>query len=102
MIYRDGAPTLTGYFRTSLISTWPASRCCAVHRARSPVESAAGGALFIRTNSPELGEFGGNVEVGGGDHEQAEITGAINVPLTDTIAMRFAAHTSSATTTTTT
>ncbi len=90
VIYRDGAPTLTGYFQNE-----PYFDMAGIEVLRGPQgtfvgKSAAGGALFIRTNNPELGKLGGNVEIGGGNHEQAEITGAVNVPVTDTVAMRFA------------
>jgi iron complex outermembrane receptor protein len=51
---------------------------------------ANGGAINILTNKPVLGEFGGHVEVEGGDYSQARTEGAINLPVGTTFAVRAA------------
>jgi iron complex outermembrane receptor protein len=91
-IYRDGVPTLTGYFQNS-----PYFDLAGVEVLRGPQgvsagKSAAAGAVFIRTRDPELDDFGGDLMLGAGDYDRFEGTGVLNVPLTDTMAMRFAYH----------
>lgn len=91
VIYRDGAPTLAGYFQNE-----PYFDIESIEVYRGPQgtfagKSAAGGALFINTNDPELGgELSGSVDVGAGDYSAFEATGVINVPVSDTLALRFA------------
>ena len=62
VIYRDGAPTLAGYFQNE-----PYFDMKSVEVFRGPQgtfvgKNAAGGAVFISTNDPELGHFNGSVE----------------------------------------
>ena len=92
VIYQDGAPTLAGYFQNE-----PYFDMAGIEVLRGPQgtfsgKSAAGGALFIRTRSPELHETSGNVEAGFGNFDQRELTGVANVPLGDTAAVRIAVH----------
>jgi iron complex outermembrane receptor protein len=91
-IYRDGVPTLTGYFQNS-----PYFDLAGVEVLRGPQgvsagKSAAAGAVFIRTRDPELDELGGELMLGFGDYGRFEGTGVLNVPLTDTMALRLAYH----------
>src|SRR5689334_8719220 len=58
-IYRDGVPTLAGYFQNE-----PYYDLEGVEVLRGPQgtlagQSASGGALFIRTKNPVLGQLGG-------------------------------------------
>src|SRR5262245_42838459 len=74
-IYRDGVPTLTGYFQNS-----PYFDLAGVEVLRGPQgvsagKSAAAGAVFIRTRDPELDDFGGDLMVGFGDYNRVEGTG---------------------------
>lgn len=92
VIYRDGVPTLTGYFQNA-----PYYDMAGVEVLRGPQgtfvgKSAAAGAVFIRTNDPVLGDPGGRVEIGGGNESFFEMTGIANVPVTDTLAVRLAYH----------
>jgi iron complex outermembrane receptor protein len=92
VIYQDGAPTLAGYFQNE-----PYFDMAGIEVLRGPQgtfsgKSAAGGALFIRTRSPDLGEFTSNVDLGYGNFDQRELTGVVNVPLDDTLAVRVAYH----------
>lgn len=92
VIYRDGAPTLAGYFQNE-----PYFDMNAIEVLRGPQgtfsgKSAAGGAVFISTRSPELGLFGGQAEVGIGDFQQREFTGVVNLPIGEEAAARLAYH----------
>jgi iron complex outermembrane receptor protein len=88
VIYRDGAPTLAGYFQNE-----PYFDMDSIEVFRGPQgtfvgKSAAGGAVFINTADPRLGEFTANVEAGAGRFDQFEFTGVVNVPVSDTLALR--------------
>lgn len=92
VIYRDGTPTLAGYFQNE-----PYYDMGAVEVLRGPQgtfvgKSAAGGAVFITTRTPELDHFNGMVEAGVGDYKQREFTGVVNVPVGETFAVRVAYH----------
>lgn len=88
VIYRDGAPTVAGYFQRE-----PYYDLESVEVYRGPQgtfvgKSAAGGAVFINTNDPELGESYGSFEVGAGNYSQADVTLIGNWPTSDTFAIR--------------
>jgi len=53
--------------------------------------NAIAGAVNVITKSPRLGEFGGFVQAGVGNYDYVGLTGALNVPLGDTLALRVAA-----------
>jgi iron complex outermembrane receptor protein len=52
--------------------------------------NATGGAINVITKAPRLGEFGGDVTLDAGNYQLFNGTGAINVPLGDSAAMRAA------------
>jgi iron complex outermembrane receptor protein len=90
VIYRDGVPTLAGYFQNE-----PYYDMASIEVLRGPQgtiagKSASGGAVFIRTKNPDLNGTSGFAQIGGANHGQFEFTGALNVNLTDTLAMRVA------------
>ena len=89
VIYRDGAPTLAGYFQNE-----PYFDMNSIEVYRGPQgtfvgKNAAGGAVFINTNDPELGHFRGSIEGGVGDYNAWEGTGIVNIPVGDTTAIRL-------------
>jgi iron complex outermembrane receptor protein len=53
-------------------------------------QSAAGGAILINSVSPNLDGFSGFVEGTVGDYNRTKVTGAINLPISDTMAARIA------------
>jgi iron complex outermembrane receptor protein len=55
--------------------------------------NATVGALNLTTAKPRLGEFSGYVEGVAGSYSRLGLRGAINIPVTDTLAIRFAAIT---------
>jgi iron complex outermembrane receptor protein len=90
VIYRDGTPTLAGYFQNE-----PYFDMESVEVYRGPQgtfvgKNAAGGAVFINTNDPKLGEeVDGSVELGGGGYSAYEATGIVNIPMGETAALRL-------------
>ncbi len=52
--------------------------------------NSTGGAVYLNTKKPELGEFSGDVSAWGGSYDNLGVTGAINIPLGDTLALRVA------------
>ncbi len=90
VIYRDGAPTLAGYFQNE-----PYFDMDSVQVFRGPQgtfvgKSAAGGAVFINTKDPELGQFAGSVQADVGNFSAKDFTGVLNMPVSDTFALRLA------------
>lgn len=90
VLYRDGVPTFPGYFQNE-----PYFDIGAIELLRGPQgtfvgKSAAGGAIFIRTASPELGKFSSKLEGEFGDFKQWGGTAIVNAPVNDAFALRFA------------
>ncbi|EIZ78038.1 TonB-dependent receptor plug [Novosphingobium sp. Rr 2-17] len=52
--------------------------------------NATVGALSLISAKPKLGKFEGNVEVTGGNYNRLGVRGAINIPISETLAMRVA------------
>ncbi|WP_158078593.1 TonB-dependent receptor [Microbulbifer mangrovi] len=52
--------------------------------------NSTGGAIFINTRSPELGKFGGYAETSLGNYDSLGFEGAVNIPVTEDLAVRFA------------
>src|SRR5690349_3554010 len=52
--------------------------------------NSTGGAIFINSASPRLGETGGYARGGFGNFSAAEAEGAVNLPVSDALAFRFA------------
>ncbi len=89
VIYRDGAPTIVGYFQTE-----PYYDIESIEVLRGPQgtfvgKNASGGAVFINTNDPEIGHFNGSVEGGVGNNSLWDVAGIVNIPLSDTAALRM-------------
>ncbi|WP_162199411.1 TonB-dependent receptor [Aurantiacibacter luteus] len=53
--------------------------------------NATGGAVNVIPNIPRLGQFGGEFAAQYGNYDALQLTGALNVPLADGLATRFAA-----------
>jgi len=89
VIYRDGAPTLAGYFQNE-----PYFDIESIDVFRGPQgtfvgKNAAGGAIFINTKDPELGDFNASVEGGIANYSAWEATMIANIPAGDTAAVRM-------------
>lgn len=55
-------------------------------------KNATAGVVNVRTKRPDLEEFGGTAEILYGSFERFEARGALNIPLTEDIALRVAAQ----------
>lgn len=88
--YRDGVPVFPGYFQTE-----PYYDIGSVELLRGPQgtfagTNATGGAVFITARNPDFTGVNGYVMGQVGNYENYKVQGAVNVPLTDTLAARFA------------
>ena len=101
----SGSPSVTngvatyvdGVFQPPIASTGSFYDVATVEVFRGPqgtfVGSAStGGAIFINSRSPQLGETNGYAEVTLGDHSTQGAQAAINIPAGETLAFRFAGN----------
>lgn len=90
--YRDGVPAFPGYFQTE-----PYYDIGSVELLRGPQgtfagTNATGGAVFITSRNPDFSGVNGYVTGQIGNYDHLKFQGAVNVPLTDTLAARFAVN----------
>jgi iron complex outermembrane receptor protein len=89
--YRDGATTFPGYL------TEPFYDIKSVEVYRGPQgtfvgQNATGGAVFVTTNGPTLGGgYHGYAQAQYGNYNAVQLQGAVDIPITDTLAIRVAA-----------
>jgi iron complex outermembrane receptor protein len=90
--YRDGVATFPGYFQTE-----PYYDIASVEVLRGPQGTfaggnATGGAVFITETNPILGKVGGYALAQYGSYNDAKLQGAINLPVSSTLAVRAAVN----------
>ena len=90
--YRDGVATLPGYFQAE-----PYYDIASVEVLRGPQGTfaggnATGGAIFITEQNPTLGSVGGYVLGQYGNYDNIKLQGAVNLPVSDTFALRAAGN----------
>lgn len=90
VIYRDGTPTLAGYFQNEPYFDMESIEVYRGPQGTFVGKNAAGGAVFINTNDPALRDLNGSIELGGGNYGSLEGTGIVNIPAGDTAALRLA------------
>lgn len=88
VIYRDGAPTIAGYFQTE-----PYFDIESIEVLRGPQgtfvgKNAAGGAVFINTNDPSFEKFSASLEGGVGSDDLFEGSIIVNAPVNEQLAFR--------------
>jgi iron complex outermembrane receptor protein len=89
--YRDGVGTFPGYFQEE-----PYYDVASVEILRGPQgtfggQNATGGAVFVTTNDPSInGGYHGYLQAQGGNYTDFGLQGAVNLPLSDTLAARIA------------
>ena len=94
LIYRDGAPVAPG----GILTDEPYYDIASVEVLRGPQgtfagENSTGGAIFIKEVDPSIGAgVGGWVEGQYGNYQDVRVRGALNLPLSDTLAVRFAVN----------
>jgi len=89
-LYRDKVPMFAGYFQNE-----PYFDMAGVEVLRGPQgtlagKSAAGGAVFFRTRDARLDEFEAFAEGGIANYDSWSATAMVNIPVNDTLALRFA------------
>jgi iron complex outermembrane receptor protein len=91
IVYRDGVPTFPGYIQEE-----PYYDIANIQVLRGPQgtivgQNATGGAVFVNTNDPIIGGgVHGYIQGQYGNYNDVGLQGAINIPLTDTLAARIA------------
>ena len=90
IIYRDGVATFPGFFQDE-----PFYDISSIEVLRGPQgtfqgQNATGGALIVNTNSPNFDGLHGYIEAQYGNYNDALVRGAINIPISDTLAARLA------------
>ena len=90
--YRDGVATFPGYFQTE-----PYYDIASVEVLRGPQGTfaggnATGGAVFITERNPELGTINGYALAQYGNYDDVKLQGAVNVPISSTLAVRAAVN----------
>lgn len=90
-IYRDGVPTFNGYFSGGE----PYFDVGSVEVYKGPQgtfagQNSTGGAIFVKSIDPDLEEFGGYLQGQIGSDNGAGVLGAVNIPISQTLAVRFA------------
>ncbi|QDZ06954.1 TonB-dependent receptor [Sphingomonas panacisoli] len=89
--YRDGVPTFPGYFQME-----PYYDVANIQVLRGPQgtivgQNATGGAVFVNTNDPIInGGMRGYVNANYGNYNDFGFQGAVNIPISNTFAMRVA------------
>jgi iron complex outermembrane recepter protein len=92
--YRDGVATFPGYFTAE-----PYYDISRVEILRGPQgtfvgQNATGGAVFVTSQDPIInGGYRGYIQGQLGNHDSLGAQGAINLPISDTVAARFAFNT---------
>jgi iron complex outermembrane receptor protein len=92
--YRDGVPTFPGYFQEE-----PYFDVATVEVLRGPQgtfsgQNATGGALIVNTNNPVIGGgYDGYLYGRFGNYTDGAAQGAVNIPISDTLAARIAFNT---------
>ncbi len=89
VIYRDGAPTIAGYFQNEPYVDMESIEVYRGPQGTLVGKTAAGGAVFINTHDPDLGDTYGSVEANVGNYNAIEGTGILNLPLGDKAALRL-------------
>jgi iron complex outermembrane receptor protein len=90
--YRDGVPTFPGYFTEE-----PYYDIASVEVLRGPQgtfvgQNATGGAVFVSSNDPVIGgDYNGYIMSQFGNYSDGMLQGAVNVPVSDTFALRLSA-----------
>jgi iron complex outermembrane receptor protein len=89
--YRDNVPTFPGY-----ITEEPYYDIASVQVLRGPQgtfvgQNATGGAVFVTSNDPVIGGgYDGYVQAQAGNYADYGLQGAVNIPISDTLAIRVA------------
>jgi iron complex outermembrane receptor protein len=92
VVYRDGVATFPGFFQDE-----PYYDLANVEVLRGPQgtfagQNATGGAIFITEADPNFRGYSGSLEAQYGSYEDLRMRGVVNMPVSDTFAIRIAAN----------
>ncbi len=92
IIYRDGVATFPGFFQDE-----PFYDVSTIEVLRGPQgtfqgQNATGGAIFVTNNGANLDGFHGFVEGQYGNYNDGRLRAAVNIPVSDTFALRLAVN----------
>ncbi|MEJ7932917.1 TonB-dependent receptor [Sphingobium sp. AN558] len=90
-IYRDNL------FQGPIVANEPFYDIGSVQVLRGPQgtfvgNNSTGGALFVKTADPKLGDASGYATLTGGTYDNIAFEGAVNIPISDTLAVRIATY----------
>lgn len=89
--YRDAVPSFPGFFQGE-----PYFDVSNIQILRGPQgtvvgQNSTGGAVFVNTNNPVIGgDYNGYVTLSAGNYNDIGKQGALNIPISETLAVRFA------------
>jgi iron complex outermembrane recepter protein len=88
------ASYLDGVFQPPIVSTGSFYDISTIEVLRGPQgtlvgSNSTGGAIFINTNKPKLGELGGAVNLEYGNYRHLGLNAAVNIPIGETLAVRL-------------
>ena len=90
--YRDGVATFPAYFQNEPFYDIQSLELLRGPQGTFAGQNATGGAVFINERNPDLDGFGGYASAQYGSYDNLRVHGAVNLPLTDTLAVRLAAY----------
>ncbi|QTC89911.1 TonB-dependent receptor [Brevundimonas goettingensis] len=88
--YRDGVAVFPAYFQNEPFFDIQSLELLRGPQGTFAGQNATGGAVFITEKNPDFGGLGGYVTAQYGNYNDVRLQGAINLPLTDTLAARLA------------
>lgn len=89
------ATYIDGLFQPPIVTSIPFYDISTIEVLRGPQgtlvgNNSTGGAIFVNSQNPDVGAVEGYAQVGYGNYEAYEAEGAVNLPISDTLAVRAA------------
>lgn len=88
--YRDGVAVFPAYFQNEPFYDIQSAEILRGPQGTFAGQNATGGALFITERNPDFNGVGGFITGQYGNYNDMRLTGAINLPVSDTLAVRLA------------
>ena len=90
--YRDGVAVFPAYFQNEPFYDIQGLELLRGPQGTFAGQNATGGAVFITQRNPDLDGFGGYVSAQYGTYDSLRVQGAVNLPVSETLAIRLAAN----------
>lgn len=88
--YRDGVAVFPAYFQNEPLFDIQSLEVLRGPQGTFAGQNATGGAVFITQRNPDFDGFGGYVTAQAGNYSDFRVQGAVNLPLSETLAARLA------------